>query len=97
MPNKIEDRKRKLIDAGYKAVDELIKVAEAKILKYENDDELGAEKMTNAADAAITASKIVVILDHIKNNRIEYLLLVAIGHLVGATAYVAERASGVCA
>jgi hypothetical protein len=51
MPNKIEDRKRKLIDAGYKAVDELIKVAEAKILKYENDDELGAEKMKNAAAA----------------------------------------------
>ena len=53
--------------------------------------------MTNATEAAITASKVVVILDHIKNNRIEYLLLVAIGHLVGATAYISERASGVCA
>ena len=40
------------------------------------------------ADAAITASKIVVVLDHIKNNRIEYLVLVAIGHLIGATTYV---------
>lgn len=48
-------------------------------------------------EAAVTASKVVVILDHIKNNRIEYLLLLALGHLVGATAYVAERASGVCA
>jgi hypothetical protein len=57
----------------------------------------GGVKMTNAADAAITASKIVVLMDHIKNNRIEYLLLVAIGHLVGATAYISERASGVCA
>ena len=56
----------------------------------------GDVKMT-ATDAAVTASKIVVILDHIKNNRIEYLLLVAIGHLVGATAYVSERAAGVCA
>ncbi len=53
--------------------------------------------MTNAAEAAITASKVVVFMDHIKNNRIEYLLLVAIGHLVGATAYIFERASGVCA
>lgn len=58
---------------------------------------VGGMKMTNAADAAITASKIVVLMDHIKNNRIEYLLLVAIGHLVGATAYISERASGVCA
>ena len=56
----------------------------------------GDVKMT-ATDAAVIASKIVVILDHIKNNRIEYLLLVAIGHLVGATAYVSERAAGVCA
>jgi len=53
--------------------------------------------MTTAADVAVNASKVVVILDHIKNNRIEYLLLVALGHLVGATAYISERASGVCA
>jgi hypothetical protein len=54
--------------------------------------------MTGAiTDAAITTSKIVVVLDHIKNNRIEYLLLVAIGHLVGATAYLSEKAAGVCA
>ena len=50
-----------------------------------------------AGEAVVTASKVVVVLDHIKNNRIEYLLLVALGHLVGATAYVSERASGVCA
>jgi hypothetical protein len=51
----------------------------------------------SAADAAITASKIVVIMDHIKNNRIEYLLLLALGHLAGATTYIAQRAAGVCA
>ena len=51
----------------------------------------------NAAETAVNASKVVVILDHIKNNRIEYLLLVAIGHLIGATSYVTERAAGVCA
>ena len=48
-------------------------------------------------EAAIASAKIVVLLDHIKNNRIEYLLLVALGHLVGATAYLSEKASGVCA
>lgn len=46
---------------------------------------------------AINASKVVMAIDHVKNNRIEYLLLLAIGHLVGATAFVAEKASGVCA
>jgi hypothetical protein len=52
---------------------------------------------TSGADVALATSKVVVLLDHLKNNRIEYLLLVAIGHLVGATAYVSERAAGVCA
>jgi hypothetical protein len=50
-----------------------------------------------AASAAVTTAKIVVVLDHLKNNRIEYLILVAIGHLVGATAFVSEKAAGVCA
>jgi hypothetical protein len=53
--------------------------------------------MTIATETAVTTAKIVVILDHLKNNRIEYLLLVALGHLVGATAFFAEKASGVCA
>ena len=51
----------------------------------------------SATDAAVTASKLVVFLDHVKNNRIEYLLLLALGHLAGATTYLAQRASGVCA
>jgi hypothetical protein len=50
-----------------------------------------------AATAAVTTAKIVVVLDHLKNNRIEYLILVAIGHLVGATAFLTEKAAGVCA
>lgn len=51
----------------------------------------------SAASAAVTTAKIVVVLDHLKNNRIEYLILVAIGHLVGATAFLTEKAAGVCA
>ena len=50
-----------------------------------------------AAAAAVNTAKIVVVLDHLKNNRIEYLILVAIGHLVGATAFISEKAAGVCA
>ncbi len=50
-----------------------------------------------AASAALSTAKIVVVLDHLKNNRIEYLILVAIGHLVGATAFLTEKAAGVCA
>jgi hypothetical protein len=51
MHDKVRDRKNKLIDAGYKAVDELIKVAGAKIIKFDNDDDLAAEKMKTAAQA----------------------------------------------
>ena len=48
-------------------------------------------------ETAMNASKLLMALDHLKNNRIEYLLLLAIGHLVGATAFVADKAAGVCA
>ena len=49
------------------------------------------------AETAMNASKIVMCLDHIKNNRIEYLILVAIGHMIGATSFVVDKAAGVCA
>ena len=48
-------------------------------------------------ETVVNASKVVVLLDHLKNNRIEYLVLLMMSHLLGATAYVSERASGVCA
>jgi hypothetical protein len=51
MHDKVRDRKNKLIEAGYKAVDELIKVAGARIIKFDNDDDLAAEKMKTAAQA----------------------------------------------
>ena len=52
---------------------------------------------TPITEAAVTAAKLTVVLDHLKNNRIEYLILVAIGHIAGATAFVSEKAAGVCA
>lgn len=41
--------KKKIIDAGYKAVEQLIKVAEENIIKPDPDDELAADRLKNAA------------------------------------------------
>ena len=38
-----------IIDAGYKAIKQLIKVAEEKIIKPDPDDELAADRLKNAA------------------------------------------------
>jgi hypothetical protein len=60
--------KLKIIDAGYKAVDELIKVAEDFILSPDQDgDDLAADKLKNAA-----ATKKLAIFDAFEIlNRIE--------------------------
>ena len=62
------DVKLKIIDAGYKAVDELIKVAEDFILSPDQDgDDLAADKLKNAA-----ATKKLAIFDAFEIlNRIE--------------------------
>jgi len=41
----------------------------------------------------VTASSVV---SHIKNNRIEYLALTILLHLVGATNYAYDKVSGTC-
>ena len=48
--NRITELKRRIIDSGYKAVEELIKVAEEKIVTH-MDDDLSADKLKNAAQA----------------------------------------------
>jgi hypothetical protein len=48
--NKITELKKRIIDSGYKAVEELIKVAEEKIITH-MDDDLGADKLKAAAQA----------------------------------------------
>lgn len=61
--------KRRIIEAGYKAVDQLIKVAEEDILKPGNEEstELAADRLKNAA-----ASKKLAIFDAFEIlNRIE--------------------------
>lgn len=45
---------------------------------------------------AIAASKFAIAIDHIRNNRIEYLVLLLLSHMVGVTTKVYEKASGMC-
>ena len=42
----IKDKKKNIIQAGYKAVDELIKVAKEKIV--DSDDDVSADRLKNA-------------------------------------------------
>jgi len=55
--NKITELKKRIIESGYKAVEELIKVAEEQIVTHMEDD-LSADKLKNAA-----AAKKLAILD----------------------------------
>lgn len=50
--------KSRIIEAGYKAIDQLVKVAEEDIIKPNFDDELAADRLKNAA-----ASKRLAIFD----------------------------------
>ena len=45
----MKDKKKRIIEAGYKAVDHLIKVAEEGIIKPDPEDELAADRLKNAA------------------------------------------------
>jgi hypothetical protein len=57
----------KIIEAGYKAVEQLIKVAKEDIIKIDAEDDLAADKLKNAA-----ASKRLAIFDAFDIlNRIE--------------------------
>jgi len=55
MIDRTTDLKQQIIEAGYKAVEELIEVAKSKIIKInftdEDDSDLAADKMKNAAQA----------------------------------------------
>ena len=61
----IKDKKKNIIQAGYKAVDELIKVAKEKIV--DSDEDISADRLKNAA-----ATKKLAIFDAFEIlNRIE--------------------------
>lgn len=47
-------------------------------------------------EQVVAGAKWASVIDHIKNNRIEYLVCVAILHLVGATNKLYSQVEGVC-
>ena len=47
--NKSNEIKLKIIEAGYEAVQQLIKVAKEKIIKPDPEDEVAADRLKNAA------------------------------------------------
>ncbi len=52
--------------------------------------------MNSEVETAIGVSKWASACHHLKNNRIEYLLLIGILHLVGITNKAYSHVSGVC-
>lgn len=47
-------------------------------------------------ETAVTAGKYASIISHIKNNRVEYLVLALLAHAVGVTDRILQQTSGVC-
>lgn len=54
------------------------------------------ETAVAAADAVRDAVTTVSVFDHVKNNRIEYLLALGILHLAGVIDKVVTSTSGIC-
>lgn len=52
--------------------------------------------MNSEIESAIAVSKWATFVDHVKNNRIEYLLVMGIAHLLGLTSTAYSQVSGVC-
>ncbi len=47
-------------------------------------------------ESAVPLTKFAIALNHIKNNRVEYLVVMLLAHMIGLTTKAAEHASGVC-
>ncbi len=52
--------------------------------------------MNAAAETVVQTTKMAMVIDHLKNNRIEYLVLILFSHVLGLTSKAAEHVSGVC-
>lgn len=52
--------------------------------------------MNQPIEAAITTSKVVVVLDHLKNNRLEYIGVMILAHLAGLTTDAQTYLGGMC-
>ena len=47
-------------------------------------------------ETVVEVTRWTTFVDHMKNNRIEYLLLMGILHILGATSKAYEQVNGVC-
>ena len=47
-------------------------------------------------ETAVAVTKGAMMMNHLKNNRIEYLVLVLFSHVLGLTDLAFSKASGVC-
>ena len=55
------------------------------------------EMDANAVDGAMKVGRFAIAMDHVRNNRIEYLVLLVFSHMLGLTELAISKASGVCA
>jgi hypothetical protein len=47
-------------------------------------------------DTGLKAARTAAALNHLRNNRIEYLVLLVFSHMLGLTDVLVQKASGVC-
>ncbi len=47
-------------------------------------------------ETVVTVAKTATAINHLKENRIEYLVLLVLSHLLGFTSVFIEKAQGVC-
>ena len=52
--------------------------------------------MEATTETAVALGKGAMAMNHLKNNRIEYLVLVLFSHVLGLTDLALSKASGVC-
>jgi len=47
-------------------------------------------------ETVVSGVKIASAIDHLRNNRIEYLVLLVLSHMLGFTSTLVSKAQGVC-
>ena len=51
---------------------------------------------TEVIETGVKAARTAAALNHVKNNRTEYLVLLVFTHMLGLTDVLIQKASGVC-
>jgi len=52
--------------------------------------------MNATTETIVATTKVATAMDHLKNNRIEYLLVLILSHFLGITDKLVSHATGVC-